>query len=267
MRSATVFLSDLKRILEVDYLIDQLLPDSITALMLICGQPGIGKINLSLYIAFCLATGTKFFDFKTRPCEVGYLFTEGGAHQIGNRVAKLTNHFGGIPDNLYIERHEPIPLYPKNKLELEKTVTRLRVCFVDALKYLIPGDYMKPSDVLKGLITIQEIQNATGCIFVLIGHIRKPNLKNMPKTDDYWTELKGPTEYMEMANSALMLTRPLHPKDSKGHYITNANLRQLCFMKARDSTIELKPIELLFDRETLLFLPQTERPEEAQIEW
>jgi len=267
MKTATVFLTDLKNTSEVDFLIEQLLPDSTQALMLICGQPGIGKTNLSLYTAFCLATGTKFFDFKTKPCEVGYLFMEAGPHQIGNRVEKLSNHFGGIPDNLHIEQHEPMPLYPKNKVELEKIVTGLRICFVDALKYLIPGDYMKPSDVLKGLTTIQEVQNETACIFVLIGHIRKPNLKILPKPDDYWTELKGPTEYMEMANSALMLTRPRHPKDSKGHFVSNENLRHLCIMKARDSTIELKPIELLFDRERLLFLPQSDGFEEAQEGW
>jgi hypothetical protein len=160
---------------------------------------------------------------------------EGGAHQIGNRLEKLSKHFGGIPDNLHIQSAQPMPLYQKGKVQLEALVNGLEVCFIDALKYIIPGDYMKPADVLKGLNTLQEIQDKTGVVFILVGHIRKPSIKTISQPEDYWTELKGPTEYLEMANSALLLTRPRHAKDSKGHFTSSTDDRELYFIKCRDA--------------------------------
>jgi len=258
MKTANEFLSDLKNAPQTEFLVDQLLPDTTRAFMIICGRPEIGKTNLSLYAAFCLAKGTPFFSFKTKPCKVGYLFMEGGAPQIGNRVEKLSKHFVGIPDNLHIQSAEPIPLYPKGRERLEGLVNGLDVCFVDALKYIIPGDYMKPADVLKGLNTLQIIQENTGVVFALVGHIRKPSQKAISQPEDYWTELKGPTEYLEMANSGLLLTRPRHARNSQGQFTSSPDDRELYFIKARDADRELQPIKLKFDWEELRFKPQIE---------
>ncbi|GAG20350.1 unnamed protein product, partial [marine sediment metagenome] len=120
-------------------------------------------------------------------------------------------------------------------------VTGLEVAIIDPLKFLIPGDYMKPSDVLKGLSTTLEIQNETATTFILVGHIRKPDRKQISYPEDYWTELKGPTEYMEMANSALMLTRPTHTRDTRGLFTSSPDDRILYVIKARDSARGLKP--------------------------
>jgi hypothetical protein len=181
---------------------------------------------------------------------------EGGAQQIANRVEKLSRHFNGIPDDLYMQSEAPIPLYAKGKMHLEGLLDGLKVCFIDALKYIIPGDYMKPADVLKGLNTLQEIQDNTGVTFVLVGHIRKPSLKTVSRPEDYWTELKGPTEYLEMANSGLLLTRPRHSQNEKGQFASNPDDRELYFIKARDSDRELPPLKSRFSREELLFKPQ-----------
>ncbi len=253
MQTAADFLSDLKTGPRTDFVIDQLLPDSTKTLMIICGQPEIGKTNLSLYTSFCLATGTPFFSLKTKQCKVGYLFMEGGAHQIGDRIEKLSKQFGGIPKNLHIQAAEPMPLYQKGRTQLEGLINGLQVCFVDALKYIIPRDYMKPSDVLKGINILQEIQHNTGVILILVGHIRKPSQRMISRPEDYWMELKGPTEYLEMVNSALLLTRPRHNRDNTGQFISNYNYRELHFIKARDANRELTPLKLIFSREDLLF--------------
>ena len=262
MKTAEAFLQELKKTPQVPFIIDQLLPDSRQAFMIICGQPEIGKTNLSLYLAFCIAAGEPFCSFRTQKKKVGYLAMEGGAYQIGTRVEILSQHFGGIPDNLHIQVVQPTPLTAKGKAELMELVTGLEVAIIDPLKFLIPGDYMKPSDVLKGLSTVLEIQNETGTTFVLVGHIRKPDRKQISHPEDYWTELKGPTEYMEMANSALMLTRPAHTQDSRGYFISSPNERILYFIKTKDATNELKPLKLDFNREKLLYLPIEERREE-----
>ncbi len=261
MKTALQFLNDLKNTPQVPFIIEQLLPDGPQSFMIICGRPEIGKTNLSLFLAFCLSTGKPFFSFKTQKKKAGYLAMEGGVRQIGERVEILSQHFSGIPDNLHIQVVQPIPLTVKGKTELVELVTGLEVVIIDPLKFLIPGDYMKPSDVLKGLSAVVEVQNETSTTFILVGHIRKPDRKLISYPEDYWSELKGPTEYMEMANSALMLTRPAHTRDFKGQFTSSHDDRILYFIKARDASKELQPLKLRFHREKLLYLPVEESRE------
>ena len=261
MKTAEQFLDELKKTPQTPFIIDQLLPDSRQAFMIICGQPELGKTNLSLYLAFCLAKGEPFFHYKTQKKKVGYLAMEGGQHQIGTRVEILSQHFQGIPDNFFIQVVPPLPLTEKGRTELMSLVTGLEVVIIDPLKFLIPGNYMKPSDVMKGLTAVIQIQNETATTFILVGHIRKPDRKQISYPEDYWTELKGPTEYMEMTNSALMLTRPAHSKDSRGYFTSSPDSRILHFIKARDAAQEHKPLNLQFHRKELLYLPIEERRE------
>lgn len=253
MKTALQFLNDLEKTPPVPFIIDQLLPDSRQAFQIVCGRPEIGKTNLALYEAFCLATGKPFFSFSTQKKQVGYIFMEGGPCQIGERVKKLSKHFGGIPPNLHVEHLEPTPLTQRGIEKLEGIVSETEVVFFDSLKFLISGDYMKPADVLKGLKNLMELQNRSGITSILVGHIRKPDRKQITHPEDLWTDIKGPTEYMEMTNSALLLTRPSHPQDEKGRFSSNPNDRILHFVKARDAIMELWPLQLRFNREDLLF--------------
>jgi len=264
MDTAEKFLRDLDKTPEAPFIIDQLLPDNRQAFSIICGRPEIGKTNLALYLAFCLALGKPFFSFKTEQKKTGYLFMESGTFQIGTRVRKLANHFREIPPKLHIQPIDPTPLTPIGYLKLAELIAGLEVLIIDPLKFLIPGDYMKPTDVMKALTTLLKLQNDFSFTSILIGHIRKPPTKGIEDPDDYWTNLKGPTEYLEMANSALMLTKPRHSRDNKGHFSSNQNDRQLHFIKSRDASRELEHLNLRFDRETLIYLPLTEDFEEAE---
>jgi len=263
MKTALQFLNDLKKMPQVPFIIDQLLPDSRQAFSIICGRPEIGKTNLALYEAFCIATGTPFFLFETQRKKVGYIFMEGGPREIGERIQKLSSHFGGIPPYLHIEHLEPIALTQKGIEKLDEITSSLEVVFFDSLKFLIPGDYMRPADVLKGLNNLLYLQNRASFTSILVGHIRKPDRKSISYPEDYWSELKGPGEYMELTNSALMLTRPAHTQDSRGYFKSSPNERIIYFIKARDATKELKPLKLEFSREKLLYLPIEERREEG----
>lgn len=266
IKSAQEFIAEQKNKPKVPFLIDQIFPDGKDP-MIICGRPQIGKTNLSLYMAFQLADGYPIFDFKTQACKVAYLFMEGGPQQIMDRVEKLARHLRGIPHNLYIQPSDPLPLNPKGQDFLTALVDGIKVCFIDSLKYLIPGDYMKPSDALKGMTALAEVERKTGCRFVLIGHIRKPDRKRVSDPDDYWTELKGPTEYLEICNSALMLSRPRHgDKDSNGRFLLlDENTKILYFIKARDSDRELKPLKLKFYRDELLLKPTIEVDQDSLL--
>lgn len=189
---------------------------------------------------------------------------EGGPRQIGERVEKLSHYFSGLPPYLHIEHLEPTPLTQKGVEKIEETSSDLELLFFDSLKFLIPGDYMKPADVLRGLNNLIELQNRASFISILVGHIRKPDRKQITHPEDLWTDVKGPTEYIEMANSALLLTRPLHPQNEMGKFSSNSDARILHFVKAKDATVELKPLNLQFCREKLLLIPPGKQREEAQ---
>ena len=66
MKTVDQLLEDIKKEPPSDDIIKDLLPDSTTAYMLTCGRSGIGKTNLVLYLAFCIATGSKFFSLETK---------------------------------------------------------------------------------------------------------------------------------------------------------------------------------------------------------
>ena len=259
MDSVLKFLKEVRETPPPPFIIDQLLPDSWQSYMLLCGRPGIGKTNLALYLAFCLARGDPFFDFKTKPTKTGYLFMEGGKHQIADRVVKLAKNYAQLPPTLYIQPLEPTSLTPQGKDNLLQVIHGVKVVIIDPLKFLTPGDYMKPNDVKLTLTTLLELQNRFHFISILIGHIRKPDRAKIEDPDDYWTDLKGPTEYLEMANSAILLRKPRHAKNPlDGTFTSNINARELCFIKARDAQKDLHPIKLLFNPDLLLYRPYTD---------
>ncbi|GAH41308.1 unnamed protein product, partial [marine sediment metagenome] len=93
-----------------DDLIKDILPNSPSEYMLICGRSGIGKTNLALHQAFCLASGAPWFSFKTKKCRVGYLLFEGTPKKVLIRIDKLLKTYPEAESNLYFERSLPFKL-------------------------------------------------------------------------------------------------------------------------------------------------------------
>jgi RecA-family ATPase len=85
-----------------DDLINDLLPDSASAYMLICGRSGIGKTFLALNVLFCLATGVPFLSHKTKKCKVGLLSMEGSDRKLLNRFDRIALSFPAeAKDNIF----------------------------------------------------------------------------------------------------------------------------------------------------------------------
>ena len=177
MRSVERILEDLKKEPSSDDIIKDLLPDSTSAYMLICGRSGIGKTNLVLYLAFCIATGDKFFSLDTKQKRVGYLSFEGSQRQIANRFEKLIQTFGSPGDYLQWEHSLLIKMNSQGKNELKRIITGLDVAILDPLRPLVAGDYSKPADASNFLNQLREVQNDTGTTIILNHHIRKPDRK------------------------------------------------------------------------------------------
>ena len=137
MKPVEQVLIDLKNTPSSDDIIKDLLPDSTTAYMLICGRSGIGKTNLVLYLAYCIATGSKFFSMETKQKIIGYLSFEGGQQQIANRFEKLKQTFGSAGAYLLWEHSMPIKLNVKGRDDLKRIISGLEVAIIDPLRPLV----------------------------------------------------------------------------------------------------------------------------------
>lgn len=249
-----------------DDLIQDLLPDSSSAYMLICGRAGIGKTFLALYLLFCLATGKPFLSFKTKQCQVGYLSMEGSDRKILNRFDTISESFPGAEANISWEHSLPITLNEKGYERLGEIVSGLDVFIIDPMRPLVMGDYTAPKDATLFLKTLQKLQNDTSTRVILIHHIRKPDRKVKVQPEDLQYEVKGATEYVEAATTVLLLEKSPQPKDHYGKFLPSTDDKLLHFCKVKDSTTDLRPITLRFQRDTMLYLPITDHYDEEEAE-
>jgi hypothetical protein len=241
-----------------DDLIQDLLPDSSSAYMLICGRSGIGKTNLALNLLYCLASGIPFLSHKTKQCEVGYLSMEGSDLKILNRFDILSRSFPGAEEHIQWEHSLAITLNPEGIARLEEIITGLDAVIIDPMRPLIPGDYTTPKDANLFLKNLQKLQNETNTRLVLIHHIRKPDKRVRVHAEDLIFEVKGASEYVEAATTVLLLERAPQPKDGFGKFLQSTDDRLLSFVKVKDAPTDLKPVRLRFDRDRMLFLPLTD---------
>lgn len=243
-------------------LIQDLLPDSFSAYILICGRSGIGKTFLALNILYCLATGTPFLSHKTKQCQVGYLSMEGSDCKILNRFDTLSTSFPDTEDRIHWHHTLAITLNKAGISQLEEIITGLDVVIIDPLRPLVPGDYTTPKDANTFLKNLQRVQNETSTKVILIHHVRKPDKRVKVQPEDLQFEVKGASEYVEAATTVLLLERAHQPKDNLGKFLPRADDKTLHFVKVKDAPTDLKPITLRFNRDSMLFEPPIEHYQE-----
>jgi len=171
MRSLDAMLKEIDAEPEANDLIQDLLPDSSSAYMLLCGRSGIGKTFLALDILHCLASGTPFLSHKTKPCKVGYLSMEGARAKIATRFRTIGNSFEGAHDNIFWEHSLPITLNAEGVNKLKEIIAGITVIIIDPLRPLVPGDYTSPKDATLFLKNLQRIQNETGTRLILLHRV------------------------------------------------------------------------------------------------
>lgn len=232
-------------------LIEELLSDG-NELMLLAGRTGIGKTNLVLHLAFCLATGTPFFGLECKETIVGYLGFEGTSRKMADRLNKIASNFPDPGDNLRFQLSPPLILEKKLN-EFEALVKGCRVIILDPLRYLVSGNYCKPQDAIAFLTLLREELIKLGTTAIVCHHIKKPNPLSLIDPGDLY-EMKGAAEYADEATSILMLERARQGHRPGGGFApVNADNVTLYFAKHRNAVGELQPVNLLFNRERLLF--------------
>ena len=165
-------------------LIKDILPNACTEYMLVCGRAGIGKTNLVLYLAFCLATGTPFLSHKTKQCRTGYLGFEGTPRKLLARFDKLQDSFQDPGDFLLVERSLPFKLSRTDTDKFTRKIEGLEIIIIDPLRYIVCDDYTKPEAASTFISTLRECCAKTGTIPILVHHVRKPDRRLTVRPED-----------------------------------------------------------------------------------
>lgn len=263
MKTLLAMINEINNRPPADDLIADLLPDSSSAFMLICGRSGIGKTFLALNLLFCLASGTPWLSRKTKQSKVGYLSMEGSITKIKERFDIIRKSFKTEAiSNIGWEHHTAITLNASGITTLEEIITGYQVIVIDPMRPLIAGDYTSPKDATQFIKDIQKVQNETHTRLIMLHHIRKPDRKVKVQPEDLQFEVKGASEYVEAANTVLLLERAPQPKDNFGKFMPRTKDAMLHFVKIKDGPSGEHPMRLRLNSNTFLFEPITEDYEE-----
>lgn len=263
MKTVDQFLADLEKLPKEPAIIEGLLTDSSQVYMLICGKAGIGKSMLALNLAFCIATGTKFLSYNTNRKRVGYLSFEGASEDTGKRICIIRQNYPSTDGWLCCESIKPKKLIKDGITEIEKIITGLDVVIADPLRFLVSGKYMEPDVASNFLIALREVQNDTGTTFILTHHVRKKGRGTIIRPEDLQDEIKGPSEYVDGADTVLLLTRPEQQRDKDGQFIGYQAEKALYLIKVRNGPANLTPLNLRFREDTFGFEPLTNQYEDT----
>ena len=225
------------------HVIQEILPAKKGEYIAIAGRTGIGKTNLALHLAFCLATGTPFFGYECRRFKVAFLAFEGDDTNIKDRYDKIKKYFPPTKGRLFFEM---MPISnPKDMFkEVFNKTEGCSILFLDPVRYLVSGDYLKPRDVSNFIRQFRQYlaQNRQAAIISL--PVRKPNEKSLIQPGDVY-QMKGATEYSDSATSILLI--------EKRRYSRSKDKVTLHFAKHRIASKPLKPINLDFKRKRCMF--------------
>jgi len=235
-------------------LVEEVMPQEPTYTV-IAGRSGIGKTVLALNLAFSLATGSPFYSLKVKQTTVGYLAFEGTKGKMFERLEKVAKNYPPVGNNLRFEIRKPFHLLEKkNEQELLDLASGCQVLFVDPVKYLVGGNYLKPEVVNNFIIKWMDLMDKGKFSSVLCLQVRKENPNSLWEPGDLW-EVKGAGDYVESATSVLLLERERQGHNPGGQGFAPVSMEKvvLHFAKHRDSIGDMTPIKLELNRGKLRF--------------
>jgi len=225
-------------------IVEQILPDEPGAYIILAGRTGLKKTMLCMNLAYSIATGTPFLGLKCRKTSVFYFALEGNDKNLMDRLERMSRHF---PDTGDLLRFDRLPVRRPSEL-YENVLSRLRghegpkVVVIDPVKFIVKGNFLKPEDSQKFISQLEEDMASLKAMAILIIHIRKPQNRNslIYPSDVY--EIKGATEWVDSATTALILEKRAYQKQRL----------VLSFAKQRTATIDFPNFTLKFDPNTCL---------------
>jgi len=126
-----------------------------------------------------------------------------------------------------------------------KSTPGVQVAILDPIKYLVPGDYLKPKDVTIFIQLFQEVLIKLQISAIATLPIRKPqDSKGLIRPADIYS-IKGATEWVDSATFGLLVEKRAYSKSS--------DVITMAFAKHRIASNELEDKVLAFDRETCTY--------------
>lgn len=237
---------------KLPHLIEDIHPDAPGEYSIISGRTGIGKTNLQLHMAFSLATGTPFFGKHCEKVGVSMLAFEGPEDNVFERVKKVEKHYPPPEGRLHFEflpMESPKRLFEHVVLKLTAT-DKCKVVILDAVRYIVAGEYLKPSDVAPFVQGLKQVLHELELSAIIALPISKPkNRGQLIDPEDVYS-IKGCTEWVDPAITVMVLEKRMRrPME----HLT------LGFAKCRIAENgRPKSINLFYDHELCLFTPEQE---------
>lgn len=158
---------------EHDFIIDGWLPKG--GLMILAGEPGVGKTQLGLQLGYCMSLGTEFLGKKIKSAKVGFLTLELPPEALKTFVQRQVSDPQKLTNMIVVK--EPFD-FQVSHIEAIQKIHGLDVMIIDSLSDLTIEE-LEESVSKKLFRQLATIRRRTGIALIIIHHIRKlqPNMK------------------------------------------------------------------------------------------
>jgi len=234
-------------------IVEDILSDT-NEVSVIVGRSGIGKTNFCNQLGHCLATGYDFIGQKVlTKSSVAYMGFEVDKHQFEKRTAILEKHIPSSP-LLWVDTPAQFFKLDKNtEANFRKAVKSGKVVIIDPVRYIVPGDYLDPKVVTEFMQRLQQVMRDNDSLAIIVLYFKKLDNRSPQEPDDLWN-IKGATEWGDMASTVMMLERTKQGhKPGGGFAPVNQDNITIHFAKTRNAALVHNPINLHFNRQKCLF--------------
>ena len=157
---------------KIDFIHDPLIPEG--SITLLCGDAGIGKSYISLYLSILMADGSEFLGSKTKKKNVLFADLESSLPLLNTRIQSI----GIKSENIFFYTESLNFLMKEDISELKNEIlaTEAGFCVIDSLMDVIPGINENDSGAMNQIFSaLRSLVKQTGCSFLIIHHVNKAN--------------------------------------------------------------------------------------------
>jgi len=157
---------------KIDFIHDPLIPEG--SITLLCGDAGIGKSYISLFLGILMADGSEFLGAKMKQKNVLFVDLESSLSLLNTRIQSI-----GIKSENIFFYTEPLNFLMKEdiaELKNEILYREAGFCVIDSLMDIIPGVNENDSGAMNQIFSaLRSLVKQTGCSFLIIHHVNKAN--------------------------------------------------------------------------------------------
>jgi len=157
---------------KIDFIHDPLIPEG--SITLLCGDAGIGKSYISLFLGILMADGSEFLGAKMKQKNVLFVDLESSLSLLNTRIQSI-----GIKSENIFFYTEPLNFLMKEDIAELKNEILYRdagFCVIDSLMDVIPGINENDSGAMNQIFSaLRSLVKQTGCSFLIIHHVNKAN--------------------------------------------------------------------------------------------